>query len=540
MDARLVLGAATAVLVTGTMLGHVPAAHAGDNDRRDWDDRRVVQTPGSADGAVHVLGNRGTMTTVVRELGAGTDQWRIRENRDGGLTFHPPISPPRTVQRFRYDESQLHDSIYAVYEHDGRLQAAEASPERSNGLTETGREGAGSDLGPAGTEAPKVVAGESSANIALITQDGTWYQHRGPVGGDPEGQPQGAPQGPAWSSYPDPNLDGVPGNAGESYAFAGDGALLVFWNAPSGDLMVARRAGSIDSAFSEPQTIATGGETMVDFVQTAEGNRLVTQATDGTISVWGYTAGVFFHPDERVQLPGTADVTQEPQVLASTQGAVTVAWREPIDGGGLMLWQEDRPGSTFLKRPTLVPGTRNGDARVVASPRGNLTVAVRRDSEEDIVRVKHLPAGKKKWTGSVRLISPKPSRTSVEWTIGSPQRNGDMRVAVNDRVGVYGFRFDAPRPVTKAFKPVRRVQRDRSYRIGWNTTWAFANDWQLRARFDKGRRYGKWRAVAVNFGDRSKVVTRPRGEKRCYSARGETIDGGFTRWSSQRCVTVRR
>jgi hypothetical protein len=208
-----------------------------------------------------------------------------------------------------------------------------------------------------------------------------------------------------------------------------------------------------------------------------------------------------------------------------------------------MLWQQDRPGSTYLERPRMVSGTRDSDARVVTSSRGTLTVALRRDDENAIVRVKHLPAGKTKWTDGIRLVSPKPiTDSSAGWGISTPTGNGDLSVAVNDRVGVYGFRFDAPRPYTKMVRPVRKVQKNRSYKIGWNTSWVFADDWQLRARVDKGRRYGPWRNVTVvPDGEKSKKVIRPRGEKRCYAARGLSASGApVTKWSKPRCVTVRR
>jgi hypothetical protein len=223
-------------------------------------------------------------------------------------------------------------------------------------------------------------------------------------------------------------------------------------------------------------------------------------------------------------------------------GTLTVGWKETdVTGGGLVLWQQDRPGSTYLARPRMVSGTRDSDARVVTSSRGTLTVAIRRDDESAIVRVKHLPAGKTKWTDGIRLVSPKPiTDSSAGWGISTPTGNGDRSVAVNDRVGVYGFRFDAPRPYSKVTKPVRKVQRDRTYRIGWNSSWAFADDWQVRARVDKGRRYGPWRSVAVPDGDKSKVVIRPRGEKRCYQAKGFRWGAQVTRWSAQKCVTVLR
>ncbi len=107
-------------------------------------------------------------------------------------------------------------------------------------------------------------------------------------------------------------------------------------------------------------------------------------------------------------------------------------------------------------------------------------------------------------------------------------------------MGVYGFRFDAPRPHTKMVKPVRTVQRTKTYRIGWNTSWSFADDWGVRARVDKGRTYGPWKLVSTDDGAKSKVVTRPRGKTYCYQARGLLSEQYVTPWSKQRCITVKR
>ena len=178
---------------------------------------------------------------------------------------------------------------------------------------------------------------------------------------------------------------------------------------------------------------------------------------------------------------------------------------------------------------------------MVTSTRGTLTVALRRNSENAIVRVKHLPAGKTKWTNGVRLISPKPiTGSSAGWDLGTPRPNGNLTLAVNDTVGVYGFRFDAPRPYTKVTRPVRKTQKVKTYRIKANTSWAFADNWEFRMRRDKGKRYGAWKTVAVAEGENSKVVTRPRGQKWCYQAKAFLGDRQVTKWSEQKCVSVRR
>ena len=59
-------------------------------------------------------------------------------------------------------------------------------------------------------------------------------------------------------------------------------------------------------------------------------------------------------------------------------------------------------------------------------------------------------------------------------------------------------------------------------------------------RVDKGRTYGAWRSVAVADGATAKTVTRPRGKTFCYQAKGFLGDQQVTKWSEQRCVTVRR
>ena len=534
MGAKSLLGAGMTALMAVTMLGEIPAGAANDNGASAWAGRRVLQTPGSTDGTVHVLSNRGKMVTVVRELGAGSDVWRIRESRDGGLGFSSPIVVPREVSRFRYDERQ--GTTYAAYEHDGRLWAAEADEVRAAALTLP------TNLAAAGSEAPKVAAGESHPDHALITQGGTWHQHFGPVAGaDPETTPQGT-DGPAsrWVSYPDPDVDGVPGNAGEDYAFA-NSQLLTFWNAPNGDLRVAWRAApDTAAAFSGPQTIAAD-ERYVDLVETDQGARLVTQSTDGAVNIYSYSGWNTATFGDRRVLADAAVGT--PQVVVDALGTLTVGWHAPtVQGGGLVLWQEGSAGSGLLRQPTRVPGTRDSDARVVTSPRGNLAVAFqRRGAKPAPIRVKHLPAGTITWTDGIRLLSPKPLATTGEFAIGSPHRNGDLRVVVNDKVGAYGFRFDAPAPYTKVTRPRRTLRTKQSYRVGWNTRWATVDWSQARARLDKGGgRYGAWEGVHAQGSQSERVITRPRGQTWCYQARVNTIDGGFTPWSEQRCVTVRR
>ena len=543
MRTRRILGASLTTLLTVGMVGAaMPSATAGDNDRRDWDDKRVVKTPDAAGGALHLLGGRNVWSMAARELGADTDTWRLRESRSGQVGYTKPLSAPRDVQRFRYDESQRQDSTYAAFEKDGRLHAGTHLP-NAEALVST-------DLAAVAdsAEAPKVVASEHDRSHALIAQAGTWYLHVGEAG--------------RWVSAPDPNLDSVPGNEGEDYAFVdGTDNLAVFWNAPNGDLRVATGSsapiGESDTTttltFAEPHTVATGGAKYVDYVETSLGGRLVTQATNGSITLWehadrGQGEGLRFYELRELAGPVTSgEPITEPQVAVDPRHAtLTVGWKEPrVTGGGLMLWQEDRPLSTYLERPTFVTGTRDtSQVSFVASPQGSLTVAFRRSDENAVVRVKHLPAGKAKWTDGIRLVSPKPiTDTSAAWALGpasAPVANGDVRLAVNDTVGVYGFRFDAPRPYTKVTRPVRKTQKVKTYRIKANTSWAFADNWEFRMRRDKGKRYGAWKTVAVAEGENSKVVTRPRGQKWCYQAKAFLGDRQVTKWSEQKCVSVRR
>ena len=69
-------------------------------------------------------------------------------------------------------------------------------------------------------------------------------------------------------------------------------------------------------------------------------------------------------------------------------------------------------------------------------------------------------------------------------------------------------------------RPIGAKQANRSYRIAFRSLWAYTDAWEVRARVDKGKRYGAWQPVVLPEGERGKNVTRPRGEKRCYSARG--------------------
>ena len=510
MRTRRILGASLTTLLTVGMVGAaMPTATAGDNTKSDYDGKRVVKVPDAADGPVQVLVGGGT---IARNI--GDDAWRVRVGSvpDG---YSNSDFFPATVTRWLAETTPAGVNVGAYVDADGRLVPWSGTP-------------GGSMPEPPVADPGPIVLATGHGSAALVANGDTWIQHFESDGTNTD----------AWRAYPDPNVDGVPGAEGQSFALTADG-LLAFWNEPNGDLRVAHRPlRSPETPFTEPITLAPN-ESMVRLVNERSSHVLVTQATDGTVYAYDYDPEQppFFTNKRELAPAGSQDA----QVLVDRLLTVTVAWKEAGDDGGLVLRQLDRPRSSYLERPTLVPGTRRADARVVTSTRGTLTVALRRNSENAIVRVKHLPAGKTKWTNGVRLISPKPiTGSSAGWDLGTPRPNGNLTLAVNDTVGVYAFRFDAPRPYTKVTRPVRKTQKVKTYRIKANTSWAFADNWEFRMRRDKGKRYGAWKTVAVAEGENSKVVTRPRGQKWCYQAKAFLGDRQVTKWSEQKCVSVRR
>lgn len=554
MRPRRILAAASAALMAVTMLGGQPAAGAAnDNAPARWDGGRILKiASGDPDDALQLLGGRhqhwGLVARQVPTPQGARDQWLLQETDDDGETWGKPsgINVPAQVESFRAATSPYgDDTTYAAWVANGRLIAAT----RNN--TEPGQYdslGGATDLAPAtpgGTSAPRVFAGGaptfsgSISGRALIEFEGTWAQHViGGTCGDCPGQ--------RWRIYPaqDPS-GGTASPMSITYAITGaatidNGDILALWTTANGELRVARRDyENVDAPWSTPQTLAADGSKAIRYLDTAGGGRLVTQAGNGAVDVWTYTdRGDTFtiNRGRRIGGPVTTGAAAPPTVLRDGLGTLTVGFQEPrVEGGGLVLWQEDRPWSRFLERPTLVPGTRDADAQVTLSGRGNIAVAVRRNDETGIVRVKHLPVGETKWTGGIRLVSPRP--TNGAWALGTPGAHGAVRLAVDDARGVYGFSFNAPNPYTKVTKPVRTVQTKRRYTVAWNTIWAYANTWELRARVDNGKTYGPWKMFGAVTHERSLKVTRPRGETRCYQARDPH---GRTPWSKQRCVTVRR
>ena len=343
---RLLGASLTTLLAAGLVGAATPHAAAGDNDRSDWSGQRVVQTPGAAEGPVN------DWSLVAREVAPNT--WRLREHQPGdGNAFSDPVSLPPTVTSFRYDESP-DGTTFIAYEHEGKVYVAEHHDAQTAATLVT-------EVAPVAAGAPAPVVEAGLGDTALVAYAGTWAQHA-----------SSSASGGGWVTYPDPDVDGTPGTAGQSFGVTTGGDVLAFWNGANGDLRVARRAVSSAAQFSAPQTIAEG-EKAIRYVETAQGGRLVTQSTDGSVNLFAYSSDIngFSFTDKRVLAGALADAP-EPQVLVDALGTLTVGWRETgVAGGGLVLWQQGRPESTFLERPSLVPGTRDSEARVVSSPRGS-------------------------------------------------------------------------------------------------------------------------------------------------------------------------
>ena len=118
---------------------------------------------------------------------------------------------------------------------------------------------------------------------------------------------------------------------------------------------------------------------------------------NGSVSLRSYSRDVNgLHFDQRRELVGgTTGPVAEPTVLVDGGGTLTIGWRERFEGGGLVVWQDDRPESTYLERGNMVPGTRDSEVQMVVAPKGTITVAFQQPGADPRpVKVKHLPAGK--------------------------------------------------------------------------------------------------------------------------------------------------
>ncbi|RYU14831.1 hypothetical protein [Nocardioides iriomotensis] len=540
------------VFAVGVVGVATPSASAGDNDRSDWSGKRALKA-GVDEAALQLATGRSAWALMARELGRDADDsqtWRLRERSNDGV-WRNPANLPAAVTDLTYETGST-GHTFGAYVSNGRLHGF-THPARASTASDT-------DLGAAAAGVqPKVtvMTGGSGTGgfLGVIRYAGNVYEWvNGQTGND--GWHAG------WRANPESAYDvskGAPIASGPFYEYDNDGRMLAFYTEQgTGDLMAARRdkrtgiIGSNPGAqldWSDPQKVADD-ERFADFASTTKGERIVTQTDDQSVVLHDLSTDdatdTFATGNRRVlagPLPQQAGVTtlDAPRVVVDGRGDLTIGWRERIadDGAGLVLWQENRPQGKYLERPTFIGGTRDSQIHWAVAPSGTITIATQpRTDRWSSPRIKHLAAGKSGWT---KWLTVAPAVTADSWsdsTLGVPRGNGDLTLVTNDGRGVYATTFDAPRAVTKMTRPTNRKVGP-SYTIAFNTTWAYASDWQVRARVDNGKRSGAWKTVAVRDGQRFKDVTRKRGEKRCYQARGET-PGGWTKWSKQRCVTVRR
>jgi hypothetical protein len=537
-----VLLATTTVALTGT------AATAGDNDREDWSGQRALRTGEGESQPIRLLTTQSRnngwalLARRISDPSATPDIWRLREysgTAKTGLAWRNPARAPKDVTSFRSAQDRWGRTATA-WIHDGGLWAGTKTTWSRAPMAVTRL----ADEVP-GAGAPQVLMPAFGEGF-IIEYAGTWHEYNpGPLdscnGCDHPYQRwyhRAAPAAPA----------GAP--ADYTRILRHDtGWLMAFWTGDTGSpgdgaLRSAERLPSPDGpVWSEPEVIAEGHE-FVAFAATALGYRLVTLDPAGRVNLFDYAETTYGAPGAFTNQRVVSDRTDGslPRVLVDREGVLTLAWRDADRESGMFVRQEDRPGSTYLDQPTLVPGTqRSLAATVVTAPYGTLTVAYQSDRQRRgtwQTRVVHLPTGTSRWTDPARLTSPKPAHGRGVFSVGQPRITGDVWVAANDDNGAWVHRFDAPKPGSKITRPTRTTQPDPTYTLRWRVTWAYASDYEVRAR--TGKRSG-WEDVAVPHGARSKTVTRPRGETRCYQVRGILPSYGMrTDWSKSRCLTVRR
>lgn len=530
----------TMVTLTGT------EAVAGDNDREDWSGQRALRIAEGEGKAVRLLTNQSKSNNwalLARQTfdpSATPDTWRLREytgTSKTGLAWRNPERAPKEVASFRYGQDRWGRTA-AAWIHDGALWAGSKVTWSRAPMAVTRL----ADAVP-GAGAPEVHM-PTQGDGFIIEYAGTWHEFNpGPLNSC------NGCEYPyeRWSSRAAPP---APAGAPADYTrvLRGTGWPMAFWTGDAGTpadrvLRSAERLATPDGpVWSESQVIAEGHQ-FVAFTLTARGYRLVTLDSTGRVNLFDYDEATYGTPGAFTNRRVVSDPTDGsmPQVLVDRHGIFTLAWRDADPEGGLFVWQEDRPGSKYLEQPTLVPGTQHTEtATLVTAPYGTLTVVFQPDQHRRSVqfpRALHLPTGASRWTDPTRLISPKPAPSRGTFSVGQPRITGDVWVAANDDAGVWVHRFDAPNPGTKITRPTRTTQPDRTYTLRWKTTWAYASDYEVRARTSK--RSG-WEDVAVPKGARSKTVTRPRGETRCYQVREMPAYGLRSDWSKARCITVRR
>lgn len=546
---RVLAGTLGMVLVAGTTMVALTgsAALARVKNGEDWSGQRALRIAEGEGKAVRLLTNQSKgnnwalLARQTSDPSLTPDVWRLREytrTSKNGVSWRNPPRAPQEVTYFRSGQDRWGRTA-AAWIHDGALWAGTKMTWSRAPMAVTRL----ADAVPAAGE-PHVHM-PTHGDGFIIEYANTWHEFNpGPLnscnGCDSPYQ--------RWYHRAVPS---APAGAPADYTrvLRGTGWPMAFWTGDTripGDraLRFADRRTTLDGpAWTEPQVIAEGHQ-FVSFTLTALGFRLVTLDPAGKVNLFDYdestTFGVPGTFRNRRVVSGPTDGSP-PQVLLDRQNILTVAWRDVDPEAGLFVWQEDRPGSRHLEQPTLVPDTQHTEtATVVTAPYGTLTAVYQPDRHRrgvQVLRVRHLPTGTRRWTDVTRLNSPKPAPSRGRFSVGQPRITGDVWVAANDDAGVWVHHFDAPEPFTKITRPTRTTRTDRVYTLRWKTTWAYASDYEVRARTSK--RSG-WKDVAVPKGARSKTVTRPRGETRCYQVREMPAHGLRSDWSAVRCITVRR
>ncbi|RYU14825.1 hypothetical protein [Nocardioides iriomotensis] len=538
MTFRKIIAQVAAAACTLALLAVAPAITtpgvAAETKRDGWGAQRILKQD-DRDTSVRVSTGRNGWALVARQRATCEEcsTVHVLRERTPGMGWGKPRNVPARVSKLATGSNAKGTTWVAYYSGEG-LVATQHTP-RGRRLREPVVLARGR-VSPSWETTPTVEVG--TGGRVLVTFGETWYERS---------------RDGTWSSYRTPSIDQqFTYLRGHGFTRAGD--LLVFfssWGPSAPSLMVSRKVDSAGATWSEPTRVGPAGTAQL--AATALGERLVTRDDTGhAIRLYRYestdAAGrpaftlLRELPRSSPETPATTRF-HSPVVLTDDDGTLTVAWREPMPRGGVMVFQEDRPSGQHLEYPTLVPGTRSvGEWSLVTDPMGNLSI-----SYEDLdnalprpARTRHLPAGKSAWTRTHRVISPKPTDRGEPLVLGPPASDGDIVAAMSDRAGVLAFDTRVPAPVTKVTRPVRHRVATREYRLAWNTTWANGDRWQVHFRTDKAGGYTRWRRLDIDPSSRSQTVTRPRGEKRCYQARARiSTSGNWTPWSRARCVTVK-
>jgi hypothetical protein len=410
-------------------LGPVSPAHGGPLGKTPsnrWKVARVLAHHGADDPIPMIVTGRNkwelSYTLVRGNCEPCVQKYKVRERRPG-RGWAKPKQLPSVARDFSYAISPK-GAAWMTYVHDGRVWVARHNP-RGKKIAHV------KALGPVveGAQAPRIAAGPGGR--AAVDYGRTWFVDEG-------NEP--------WSARPQPEI--TTEDTILAYTAAGD--MLAFWN--TGYTATDRQlfAPVADGNLGAVQDIG-GWSRTADYLPTKNGGRLVTRpdtTADAGLIVHAQTEtplGIRF--DNSREIAPAQDLGSDPTVLVDNAGTLTVAYNgsEGLHGG-LWVWQEDRPGSGYLSKPTRVPGTaKRGGHQIVTSPNGTLTVAsgARTPTPRPLI-VKHLPEGKSAWTRGERIKATKPIRRLIT-RVGAPRADGDFTVVMADRPGVLSFTYDAPR-----------------------------------------------------------------------------------------------